>query len=214
MLCARSKVSALDYVLKPIAAARFERVLARVVERLAAAPAAYWRRLERLLDERTTVPATARAAATNGRILVPGAKRDIVVREDELEWVSADGCYATLHATGRAHLLRESLNALEVRLDPARFVRTHRSAIVNIEWVRELHRAADGGGTVVLASGAKAPVSRRRTGTGRCAIERRGRASLRRSAGDALTRGPRRTGNAADCGAEPAAGSVEPPLAS
>jgi two-component system LytT family response regulator len=80
----------------------------------------------------------------------------------EIDWISADDYYACLHVGERNHLLRESLATLETRLDPRRFARIHRSAIVQIDRIRELR-----GDEVVLRNGMRVAVSRRR----RAAIE-------------------------------------------
>jgi hypothetical protein len=81
--------------------------------------------------------------------------------QDEIDWIEADDYYAAIHARQGSHLIRESLASLEQRLDSARFVRAHRSAIVNLERVREL-RNESGETLLVLCSGVHVPVSRRR----------------------------------------------------
>jgi two-component system LytT family response regulator len=87
---------------------------------------------------------------------------DLVLEPDEVEWIEADDYYAAVHARGRRHLVRESLDSLERRLDPARFVRVHRSAIVNLAQVREVRARAGGDSAVVLRDGRQLPLSRRR----------------------------------------------------
>ncbi len=87
---------------------------------------------------------------------------DLVVAPDEIAWIEADDYYAAVHALGRRHLVRESLTSLEARLDTTRFVRVHRSAIVNLAHVREVRSAAPGESAIVLRDGSSLPISRRR----------------------------------------------------
>ena len=79
----------------------------------------------------------------------------------DINWIGADDYYARIHIGSKSHLLRESLASLEKSLDPCRFVRVHRSAIVQIDRVREL-RAGRGGDEVVLRDGSRIRVSRRK----------------------------------------------------
>ena len=84
------------------------------------------------------------------------------VEVPEIEWIEGADYYVTLHAGGKNYLYRESLKHLEDRLDPAQFVRIHVSAIVNLAKVREIHRGFGGECAVLLSSGKRLPVSRRR----------------------------------------------------
>lgn len=149
---------ALDYVLKPPAPER----LADALER-----ARTQRDARKLLAWANRVQDTSDAAAPNGadylqEILVRVAMRNVVVRVSELDWIEADSYYARLHVGGREYLLREPLHLLERRLDPQRFVRVHRSAIVNIRRVREVRYERTGERTIVLSTGARVRVSRNR----------------------------------------------------
>jgi two-component system, LytTR family, response regulator len=74
------------------------------------------------------------------RLLAKNGNTDSVVCVSDIEWIKAADYYACLHAGGKRHLLRESIKTLEAKLDPGKFVRLHRSAIVNIDHVREIHR--------------------------------------------------------------------------
>ena len=78
----------------------------------------------------------------------------------ELDWAEADGNYVNLHFGKESHLQREKLSALEAQLDPARFVRVHRSALVNVDRVRELRQSFHGDYTIVLQSGSEVPLGR------------------------------------------------------
>jgi len=79
----------------------------------------------------------------------------------EIDWIEAADYYVCLHAGARSHLLRRSMADVERELDPGMFCRVHRSAIVNLERVRRLETAVDGGTDVVLTTGARLGVSRR-----------------------------------------------------
>ncbi len=80
--------------------------------------------------------------------------------EDEIEWIEAADYYVELHVGAQTYLHRESMSALEARLDARRFVRIHRKAIVNIRCLREVRRDATGGLVAVLSSGVSLPVAR------------------------------------------------------
>lgn len=94
------------------------------------------------------------------RLLVRVGRRLVVVRLDEIDWIEADGNYVRLHRESESHRYRRTLDALASRLDGRRFVRTHRSAIVNVDRVRELHPTGSGGYDVVLGDGTRLPLSR------------------------------------------------------
>ena len=143
---------ALDYLVKPLNVARFETAVGRVRELLRLTKAAG-------LAERLA----ALLASHAERLVVPTAAGELVIPAGDIDWISADDYYACLHVGAKSFLLRESLASLETRLDPRRFTRIHRSAIVQIDRVRTL-RADE----VVLRDGTRVPVSRRR----RAALER------------------------------------------
>lgn len=154
--------NALDYLVKPVEEARFSQALARTRERIRSAEAvAQAERLSALLATHERSHDSGRVAR---RLLVPTSTGDLVLDIDEIDWIEADDYYAAIHARGRRHLIRESLASLEQRLDASRFVRAHRSAIVNIDRVRELRSGADTAGetVVILRDGTRVPVSRRR----------------------------------------------------
>jgi len=147
---------ALDYLVKPLNVARFDAALQRVREQLRLREAAERAaRLSALLAERDQRSAD--------RLVVPTPSGELVLPSAEIDWVSADDYYACVHAGSRQYLLRESLSSLEERLDSRRFIRVHRSAIVQIDCIRELRS-----NELTLTSGTTVPVSRRR----RAALER------------------------------------------
>ena len=151
---------ALDYLLKPVARERFretlERARGRVRERRAAG--VIDDRLIALHAERQAGPAPARYLT---RIAVKTAGRAYFVRAEEIDWIEAADNYARLHAGGTSHLVRETLRTLEVKLDPQLFLRVHRSAIVNVDAIRELQPWFHGDHVLILRSGARLTCSRR-----------------------------------------------------
>ena len=96
------------------------------------------------------------------RISVKSGGRIHFLRVEELDWIEAADYYVKLHVGDRHHLMRESLNQLEKRLDPARFFRIHRSTIVNLERVREIQPRSAGDGVVHLTGGVELRCSRAR----------------------------------------------------
>ncbi|NPC70463.1 DNA-binding response regulator [Corallococcus sp. AB004] len=154
-------VHAVDYLVKPFDDTRFDEALARARQRLRAGEAAeLGRRLAALLADAGPAPKAAGPPAD--RLLVRVGLRSVLVPVADIEWVEADDYCVTLHADGKAHVLRESLAALEARLDPERFVRIHRSAIVNVACIQEVHRPSPTEQVVVLRSGMRLRVSRSR----------------------------------------------------
>jgi DNA-binding LytR/AlgR family response regulator len=95
------------------------------------------------------------------RLLVGDDGRNYFVRTADVEWVEAARNYVRLHVDGRTHTLRTTLTALERRLDPARFRRVSRSALVNLDRVRELQPWFHGDAVIILHSGSRLPLSRR-----------------------------------------------------
>ncbi len=94
------------------------------------------------------------------RFVVKAGGRIFFVRPAEIEWIEAAGNYVKLHVGTEAHLFRETMNAVEARLDAEIFFRIHRSHIVNIERVRELQPRFNGEYVVCMKSGARLTLSR------------------------------------------------------
>jgi two-component system LytT family response regulator len=150
------EVHALDYLLKPFDRARFQRALDRVRESRERKRAGdLWRRLLAMVQD-----LKPEAAPAPERIVVKSGGRIFFIRADEIEWVDAAGNYVRLHVKGEAHLFRETMTAMEKRLDPVQFVRIHRSHIVNVAHIRELQPGIAGEQVVVLRSGARLTLSR------------------------------------------------------
>ena len=153
----------LDFLVKPFTDRRYHDAVDRACRRLAMREAQDLGRRLRLALERTESRSDLSSARSfRTHFVVTIGSRSIVVATAEISWIEADDCYARLHAGGRHHLIRESLNQLESELDPGGFARVHRSAIVNLAQVRELERAPGGQIVLVLRDGARLPVSERR----------------------------------------------------
>jgi two-component system LytT family response regulator len=151
-------VDAVDYLLKPFDDDRFGRALARAKAHVRKGRAeALARQVAALF-----LPAAAAAPAPVARLAVRDGGRVRLVPVDDIDWIGAEDYYAELHVGGQAHLLREPLQRLEARLDPARFVRVHRSAIVNLARVREVESSSRGDGALVLRDGTRLRLSRTR----------------------------------------------------
>jgi two-component system LytT family response regulator len=159
---------AVDYLLKPFDDERFERALARaktaVRERQALGLARQLGSLGAADPARPGPPGPQLALAQPPEPLTRLAVRDggavHLVAVEAIDWIGAQDYYAELHAGGRSWLLRESLRSLEARLDPRRFVRIHRAAIVNLDRIRTLEPASHGDLLAVLSDGSHLRVSR------------------------------------------------------
>lgn len=138
---------ALDYVLKPIDQARFDQAVARVRE--------HWRGLH------AGFRSTAGPDGYLQRLSVRSGDTLRVLAAGQIDWLRADGNYVQIHASGSSYLHRESLRHLLEALDPARFLRIHRSIVVNIERIREVHPLFQGNAEVVLQDGTRLDLSRR-----------------------------------------------------
>jgi len=146
------KVQALDYLTKPVEPERLEETLVRVRERIASQTAMLTQeQLKALLTGRTEFPR---------RLLVHNGAKDSFVNTDDIEWIEAADYYACLHVGSRSFLLRESIKQLARTLDPQKFVRIHRSVIVNVDQVSEIFREGVNEGSVVLKNGQRLRMSK------------------------------------------------------
>ncbi|MEL7488792.1 MAG: LytTR family DNA-binding domain-containing protein, partial [Pseudomonadota bacterium] len=94
------------------------------------------------------------------RISFKDGSKVVVLNADDIEWIDAAGDYMCIHACGQTHIIRETMKTLQQRLDPERFQRVHRSAIVNIHKVKELHPHSNGEYFLTLENGAELKLSR------------------------------------------------------
>lgn len=150
---------AIDYVLKPVDPDRLAKAVQRVRQSLGktdgGAPAGgIDDRLRSLLGE---VRPRRRHLQ---RMAVRVGSRIAFVEVANIDWIGAEGNYARLHVGGDSHLVRETMSSLEERLDPDRFLRIHRSTIVNIERIKELEPLYQGDFLVILKNGSRLPSSR------------------------------------------------------
>ena len=149
------EVRALDYLLKPFNKARFAEALNRFRERGARLSGA-----DRKEELKAVLQEIQRESRESERIVVKSGSRSILLRKGSIEWVEAQGDYVKLHSGKESHLLRETMNALSDRLDPGRFVRIHRSRIVNVDYIREIRPLWGGDCAVLMRDGTELTMSR------------------------------------------------------
>src|SRR6202034_3958818 len=149
------EVHALDYLTEPVEPERLRAALARVKEKIEARAA-----LTTQAQLSSLLAGMNRIDAYPLRILVPNGAKDSFVATSEIEWIEAADYYARIHVGHRTLMLRETLKQLSASLDPKRFVRVHRSAIVNVERVREILREGRTEGWVVLSNGERLKMSK------------------------------------------------------
>jgi two-component system LytT family response regulator len=148
------EVQAVDYLLKPFSKERFDRALERAL-----------RALEHREDGRVQVRSLLEKVLAGRRplrrLVVRTGERMLLVGLHEVLHLEADGNYVKVHTASGVHLLRETLTALEGRLDPERFARIHRGEIVNLDAVKEIQPYFHGDLVVVLKNGERLRLSRR-----------------------------------------------------
>lgn len=157
------EVNALDYVLKPVDAGRFEEVLRHVRRQVRLNGAGHYAdRLRALLEglAETVRPQSSARAAYLARFVVKQRERIVFVPVNSVEWLEGARNYVRLHTENGAHLVRGPLTAIQEQLDPDQFARIHRSIIVNLDRVAEIQPWAGGDYIAVLKSGARLRVSR------------------------------------------------------
>jgi two-component system, LytTR family, response regulator len=149
-------VHAVDYLRKPFDAARFKEAFSRARQRLAGSGAEdQARKIDALLAQVESQPPRSRE-----RLMVRTDGRLYFVRIDDIDWIEAAGNYVKLHVGRDTHLMRETMTGIEKMLDPTRFLRIHRSAIVNLDRVREMQPWFSGEYTVILRDGTQLRLSR------------------------------------------------------
>ncbi len=156
------EVHALDYLMKPFTDQRFNEALQKAkssidlkeINRLSQS-------LLTLLGKReATEPSAAKPFLK--RFMIRSGGRVGFIKADTVDWIAADDYYIQLRISGRAHLLRMSMNELEEKLDPKQFLRIHRSTIINLDRVKELHQDPNGEYVVVLKDATELKLSRNR----------------------------------------------------
>jgi two-component system LytT family response regulator len=145
--------NAVDYLLKPYDDSRFAAALARARNLV-------MHRRQGAVDVRSTLPAKHHGGESRDRILLKSSGEIIFLKLGEIDWIEAEGDYVKFHVGGRSHMMRGTMASMESRLDPNRFIRIHRSTIVNGDRLSKLSPSFDGEYAVVLHDGTKLRLSR------------------------------------------------------
>ncbi len=150
---------ALDYLLKPFSNERFHETLTRAKQQVRQGKlSTLHQQLLSLLDT------SGRPSAADGgylkRLVIKSGSRVTILGVKDIDWIEADGDYVRVHAGRAWHVLRETMKHLETQFDPVRFVRIHRSTIVNVERIKELQPYFHGEYVVVLHDGTHLKLSR------------------------------------------------------
>jgi two-component system LytT family response regulator len=144
------EVHALDYLLKPFTRQRFVKALERAKARLShTSSESINHRLAALLQDLKP------GEKYLERVVIKEAGRLSFLSVEEIDWVEAADTYVRLHVGGKSHLIRGTMGGLEARLDPARFLRVHRSTIINVNRIKELHPLFHGEYVITLQDGTK-----------------------------------------------------------
>jgi two-component system LytT family response regulator len=144
------EVNAVDYLLKPFTHERLRTAIQRVREQPAAQP-------------QSPGAANGGSSAVNlytNRIVFKSRGRILFLPVSDIRWIGAEGNYVRLCTASEMHLLRETMAHLQDRLDPRGFLRVHRSFIVNLKYVKEVRREANGDSVVILDNGQKVAMGR------------------------------------------------------
>ena len=148
------EVHALDYLLKPFSAERFRSALGHAREHVSN---------RRKIDDtqpRPTAVAAPEGAAQRSRLMIKASGRIHFVRMADVDWCEASGNYVRVHVRPQEHLVRDTMSHLESQLDPDQFVRIHRSTIVNVDRIQEMHSSFNGEYVVLLRDGTRLTLSR------------------------------------------------------
>jgi two-component system LytT family response regulator len=166
------EANALDYLVKPVEEERLKDAIHRVREAIKTrAAASRESRLVELLaslseEDRDQIkeliqdPSWTTKERYSERLSFKDGSKVVVLNADDIDWIDAAGDYMCIHAGGKTHIIRETMKTLQQRLDPARFQRIHRSAIVNVKKVKELHPHSNGEYFVILENGSELKLSR------------------------------------------------------
>jgi two-component system, LytTR family, response regulator len=150
------EVCAFDYLLKPYDEDRFDQVLQRAKQRIhEQRKSAFNQQALSLLKGFGPQPKPLR------KLVIKTPQKVFFLNPEEIDWVKAEGKYARLHVGQDSYLWRGALNELETQLDVTRFIRIHRSTIINLERVKELHPLFHGEYEVILRDGTQLTLSRR-----------------------------------------------------
>jgi two-component system LytT family response regulator len=153
------EVHALDYLTKPVEPERLRATLAHVKERIASRKALMTQEQMNAVLESLKIGSAAEKTHAR-RLLVHNGAKDVLIAVAEIEWIEAADYYSCLHVGTKNYLLREPIKQLAATLDPSKFVRVHRSAIVNLDHVREILREGQSEGSITLQSGHRLRMSK------------------------------------------------------
>ncbi|MBD9434669.1 LytTR family transcriptional regulator DNA-binding domain-containing protein [Pseudoxanthomonas sp. PXM03] len=151
------EANAVDYLVKPFSRDRFTDTLRRAKQRLATARGADADATARIMQ---ALASLQQRDAYLERVPVREDERVVLVDVDDIVWIKASGNIVRLHLADRVHELRETMAALAARLDPRRFARVHRSAIINIRRVKDIHPWFNGYHVVTMDTGQQLRMSR------------------------------------------------------
>jgi two-component system LytT family response regulator len=158
------EVQAVDYLVQPFSDARLRSALRLAKTRLQEeVPLPALERWATRLQDRAEdgdLRGIARGRKPLDRLVIKSGGRVVLLRLEGVDWIEAAGNYLRLHVGAETHLLRETMNSLEARLDPDRFLRIHRSTIVNIDRIQEMHPWFHGDYAVLLRDGTRLTLSR------------------------------------------------------
>jgi len=149
------EIHAVDYLLKPFDRERFQKALRRALEQI------NHRASRGLIERQAALIAELKSPRPGEQLAVKSGGHTVWVRLEDVDWISSADNYTELHVGTKSHLLRETLSALEARLEPAKFVRISRSVIVNAQRIKEIKRLFYGGCELTLQGGARLTLSRR-----------------------------------------------------
>ena len=148
-------VNALDYLLKPVDCARLSKAVERAKSHLAQPGDDLDSRFRAMLED---IKASSKFLK---RLTIKLTGHTILLPTDEIDWIESYGNYLKLHTGRESHLIRGTMQSLEAKLDPEKFVRVHRSTIVNIEKIKEIYPRSNGDQDLVLQSGQQLMLSRK-----------------------------------------------------
>ena len=148
-------VNALDYLLKPVDCARLSKAVERAKSHLAQPAPDLDTRFRAMLEDLKAGTKYLR------RLTIKLTGHTILLPADEIDWIESYGNYLKVHAGRESHLIRGTMQSLEAKLDPETFVRVHRSAIVNIEKIKEIYPRSNGDQDLVLQDGQQLMLSRK-----------------------------------------------------
>ncbi|HLA94842.1 MAG TPA: LytTR family DNA-binding domain-containing protein [Pyrinomonadaceae bacterium] len=148
-------VHALDYLLKPFTRERIHRAVSRAREQIEN------RRIGNLDERLVSLIADLKSEKKYlERLVVKSVGRVFFLKIDEIDWIEAAGNYVKLHVGRESHMIRETMNGIEAKLDPDKFLRIHRSTVVHIDRIKELQPMFSGDYAVILRDGGELALSR------------------------------------------------------